>query len=181
MRDLATGPGAPLLGMGEPMTLGVVPEGDMVDYLCRRTRAGGKRMTPEVARLLYRSVDGLPNDVQRLAWIAFGIAQGVVDQPIVAMAMQRAVRHQASDFAERFERLAPSQQRVLRSLAHEPTANVYAHAFLDTVKVANANAVRTALRALQRDELVTRRQGVWRVPNAFLRTWLTDGTVDAPG
>ena len=181
MRELATGPGAPLLGMGEPMTLGVVPEGDMVDYLCRRTRAGGKRMTPDVARSLFRSVDGITNDVQRLAWIAFGIAEDVVDEAVVDMAMHRAVRHQASDFTERYERLSPSQQRVLRTLAHEPTANVYTHAFLGAVKVANANAVRTALSALQRDELVTRRDGVWHVANAFLRSWLTDGTVDAPG
>jgi hypothetical protein len=181
MRELTSGPGAPLLGMGEPMTLGVIPEGDMVDYLCRRTRAGGKRLTPEVARRLYRTVDGIPNDVQRLAWIAFGVSQDVIDEPIVAMAMHRAVRHQSSDFTDRFERLSPSQQRVLRSLAHEPTANVYARAFLDAVKVANANAVRTALAALRRDELVTRREGVWLVANPFLRSWLTDGTVDAPG
>jgi uncharacterized protein len=181
MRELAIGPGAPLLGMGEPMTLGIVPEGDMVDFLCRRSRAGGKVMTPEVARALFRAVDGLPNDVQRLAWISYGIAQDVIDEPVVALALQKAVRHQSSDFAERFQRLSPSQQRVLRELAQGPVSAVYAKAFLDAVKVANANAVRTALAALAGEELVVRRDGAWQVASPFLRTWLVDGTVDAPG
>ena len=131
--------------------------------------------------MLFGAVDGIPNDVQRIAWIAYGIAQDVIDEPIVEMAMHRAVRHQSSDFAERFERLSPSQQRVLRQLAHEPTANIYAKTFLDAVKVANSNAVRTAIAALVHRELVRRTDGQWRVANAFLRSWLTDGTVDAPG
>ena len=68
MRELSSGPGAPLLGMGERISLDVIPVADMVAFLCRRAQAGGKTMTPDIATRIYQRVDGVPNDVQKLAY-----------------------------------------------------------------------------------------------------------------
>ena len=88
------------------------------------------------------------------------------------------VRRQAGFFAERYESLAPSQQRIVRELARSPREKVYAKAFLDAVMVANANAVTTALRTLAEQEIVRRDGRQWRLTSPFFRAWLL-GHLDA--
>lgn len=172
MDRLARGPGAPLLGMAERIVLDAIPEDAMTGYLVARASEAGKPMTCEVASLIYAAVDAIPNDVQRLAFEAFLVARDAVDEEAVAIAMQRIVSHQSTDYAELYERLAPTQQRVLRALACEPTSAVYSAAFLRETDVSNANSVRAALDVLEGRELVRRREGAWVVGNAFLRAWL---------
>ncbi|MGH7687297.1 MAG: AAA family ATPase [Candidatus Dormibacteria bacterium] len=173
MERLASGPGAPLMGMGERIVLDVVPEEELTRYLVARAAAAGKPMSREVASLIYAAVDGIPNDVQRLAFEAFQLGAGAIDEEVVAIAMQRIVSHQSTDYGELYERLAPTQQRVLRTLAGEPTTAVYSAAFLRDTDISNPNSVRAALDVLQGRELVQRRDGRWMVSNAFLRAWLS--------
>jgi hypothetical protein len=129
-------------------------------------------MQPAVAQRIYACVDGIPNDVQRLAFEAYLVATRRVDEAAVDAGLARIVSHQATDFAELYERLAPTQQRILRVLASEPTATVYSAAFMEAVDVSNANAVRAALDVLASRELVRRTGREWRVSNAFFRAWL---------
>jgi hypothetical protein len=176
MRELTAGSGSALHGMGELIYLDVVPEGPMVDYLCRRARAGGKPMLPDVATRLYRLVDGVSNDVQRLAYSAYAEAHGAVCDAAVDRGLDAIIGHQGVEFQERFANLAdaPSQQRLLRYLASHPGRNLYGKAVLDELEVANANAVRTALTTLDRKELIIERDGEWRVANPFFREWLRE-------
>lgn len=172
MHRLATGPGAPLLGMGERIVLDVIPEDAMTRYLTQRAAAAGKHMSAHAAALIYAAVDGIPNDVQRLAFEAFLVAGDTIDEETVAIAMQRIVSHQSTDYGELYERLAPTQQRVLRTLACEPTGAVYAASFLHEADVTNPNSVRAAVDVLEGRELLRRRDGVWAVSSAFFRAWL---------
>ena len=172
MRELSTGPGAPLLGMGERISLDVIPESDMVDLLCKRAAAGGKPAAATVAADIYRSVDGVPNDVQKLAYAAYAAAGTQLDADAVSAGFAEIVSLEAVDFAELFEQCAPSQQRLLKALAAAPTAAVFSHDFLHRVGVANANSVRKAIDALSRRELLRRRPDGWYVADPFFRSWL---------
>ncbi len=172
MERLTRGRGAPLLGMGETFNLEVVPEDEMSAHLVGRAKRGGKRLTRADARTLYRRADRIPNDVQWLAHAAFEAADEVIDAEAIEAGLAAIVRRQAGFFAERFESLAPSQQRIVRELARSPREKVYAKAFLDTVMVANANAVTTALRTLAEQEIVRREGRQWRLASPFFRAWL---------
>jgi hypothetical protein len=173
MERLTRTRGAPLYGMGEVLTLGIVPRAEIVEYLRRRARSAGKPLTKAGAELLFERAGGIPNDVQWLAHSAFEHASGdAIDEQAIDTGLAAIVARQSSSFAERFEVLAPSQQRTLKALAESPVEHVYARSFLDRVGVANANAVRKALAALARAELVERGGGAWRLTNPFLRAWL---------
>ena len=172
MEKLAVGPGAPLLGMGERISLGPVPQTEMVQFLCNRARDGGKDMPHDAARAAFAAVDGIPNDVQRLAYEAFSLAGDAIDAAAVELALARIVSHRAVDYEESFTRLAPVQQRVLRSLARQPRSDVYSRSFLEQVDVANANSVRKALEVLSDLELVTQHRAEWTVADTFFRQWL---------
>jgi hypothetical protein len=183
MERLTRGRGAPLLGMGELFHLDVVPEAEMVDHLVARAAAGGKRLAEDIARELYRTAGAVPNDVQWLAHAAFEAAgtRKVISGADVAAGMAAIVARQAVVFAERYEALSASQRRVVRELARRPVEKVYAKAFLDAVRVANANAVATALRALSAKELVRHRAGQWELTSPFFGAWLAAQTANPAG
>jgi hypothetical protein len=173
MRELSQGPGAPLLGMGERISLDVIPIREMTAFLRARASAGGKPMTEETATSIYRCVDGVPNDVQKLAYAAFLQADAHIDQEAVARGLAQLVSLEAIDYVELLDECSPSQQRLLKALAREPREHVYSSEFMLEVDVSNANAIRKALDALQRRELVRRDPGRrWTVANPFFRAWL---------
>jgi hypothetical protein len=174
MERLTRGRGAPLLGMGETFNLEVVPEDDMSAHLVARAKRGGKRLSRADARALYRRADGIPTDVQWLGHAAFEAAGDTIDGEAIETGLASIIGRQAGFFAERYESLSPSQQRIVRELARSPREKVYAKAFLDAVLVANANAVTTALRALAEQELVRREGRQWRLANPFFRAWLLE-------
>ena len=176
MERLTVGRGAPLLGMGETFRLGVVPEAEMAAHLAERAASAGKVLSEATARVLYSRADGIPNDVQWLAHGAFeaaGRSKTITDATVEA-AMAAVVSRQAGLFAERYEALSAAQQRIVRELARGPVERVYAKAFLDRVRVANANAVTTALRALSDREIVRRGEARWQLASPFFRAWLVD-------
>jgi len=174
MERLTRARGAPLYGMGELVVIDVIAEDEMVAYLRRRARAGDKAMSRDAARYLYALAGAVPNDVQWLAYSAFEAAGdgAEIDDAAIDAGMDAVVGRQASNFAERFEVLAPSQQRVLKALAEAPTSKLFTKVFMDRVQVANANAVRRAIDVLSGHELVQRRAGVYEVASPFLVAWL---------
>jgi uncharacterized protein len=180
MERLTRGRGAPLLGMGETFNLEVVPEDEMSAHLVARAKRGGKRLTRADARALYRRAGGVPNDVQWLAHAAFEAAGDMIDAGAIDAGLAGIIRRQAGFYAERYESLAPSQQRIVRELARSPREKIYAKAFLDAVMVANANAVTTALRTLAEQEIVRREGRQWRLASPFFRAWLLDA-LEEPG
>ena len=175
MQRIATGPGAPLLGMGETFSLGLIPEDIMVPFLTRRARSAGKHMPLPVGRLIYEAVDGIPNDVQRLAYDVFAQGGDRLDADEVEAAIKRLVSHRAVDYEESFVRLAPGQQRLLKALARQPRSSLYSRAFMDEIELANSTSVRRALDALEDLEQVAFRSGKWTVADAFYRRWLAGG------
>ncbi len=179
MERLTKGSGAPLAGMGERIVLDVVAEAPMVAFLRRRARAAGRHLDRPTAALIYHSADRVPNFVQQLALAALEAAgeEPAVTAEHVEAGVGTIVERAASAYAQQYEELAraPAQQRLLRALARRPRAAVYAKAFLDEVGVANANAVTTALRALDGRELTVRRGREWDVADPFLRRWLLNG------
>lgn len=177
MERLTAKRGAPLYGMGERLVIDVIPEEKMVPYLQRRAKVVDRRMPVGTARQIYQRAGAVPHYVQYLALAAVEatpLGEDVTEER-VDHGIAEVVSRQASDFADRVEPLAGSQQRILRVLASGPVRKVYGRAFLDAVDVSNANGVTQALRALEAAELIQRRSGAWTVVDPFLARWLAPG------
>lgn len=172
MEELSTGPGAPLLKVGTRISLAPIPQGLMTSFLAERSAAGKKDLDPDVAATIYQVARGIPNDVQQLAFWAFEEPGRRITKPTVERALDRVVSLQAEDFAEAYDKLAPSQQRLLEVLSRGPVVDVYSRQMMQLVDVANANAIRVALRRLGELELVERTPTGWRVTSVFFERWL---------
>jgi hypothetical protein len=170
MEQLSEGSGAPLLQVGTKISLAPIPKALMVPFLEDRARSGGKELV--AAELIYDLTRGVPNDVQQLAFWAFQEPAATIDADAVQQALDRLVALQAEDFADSFDKLAPSQQRLLEALAEGAVNDPYTRRMLERVEVANANAIRVALRRLGDLELVDHSPAGWRVASAFFERWL---------
>jgi uncharacterized protein len=174
MEDLVSAPNAALYGMAERIELGPLPAKVMTSYLRRRARAGRKPMTAEVAGLVVDLASPVPNDIQRLAYEAYDVAGDVIDDAAVRRGLDRAVAHEAVTYAERFERLAPGQRRVVVALAENSETSPYSGAFAARTGLANASSVSKAISALEADELVIERDGALAVSDPFFAAWLRE-------
>ncbi|MGH9091018.1 MAG: hypothetical protein ACRDZR_06520, partial [Acidimicrobiales bacterium] len=171
MGRLTTLPGAPLLGMGDVLRLGPVPDEAMRAFLVERALACGKVLPDAAAAAVCELAGPVPNDIQRLAQHAFDVAEDTIDVEAVESGMSVAVSRQEETFAERFEQLAPSQQRLLSLLAGEDLDQPMSRTVATRIEVTEG-AVRKSLRVLDDMELVVRRKGRWEVADPFMRRWL---------
>lgn len=172
MEQLTLDRGAPLYGLAERLSLDVLPETVMSDYLRERAAVGRKPMSAQAAARIIARAGPVPNDIQRLAYEAWGQAARSVTVDDVDAAMASAVEHEASQYAERYGRLSPGQRRVLSTLAAGPVQEPYASVFARAVGLATGTSVRRALEALMAEELVTRRHGHYQVFDPFFAAWL---------
>ena len=89
MEELVVADTAPLFGMTQKIDLGPIPEGVMVDYLCERSRAGGKLMADALARRIVEIAGPVPNDIQHLAFEVHESAAKRVDEAAIAAGLRR--------------------------------------------------------------------------------------------
>ena len=173
---------APLYGMTERIGLRPIPTDEMIPYLVERAATGKKRLTLEAAQLIVDIAGPVPNDIQRMAYQAFELADRTIDGGTVDSAMQVIVDHESHLFEERLQRLTASQERVLRALAGGSDASVGSARFAREVGLATATSVHRTLEALEKAELITRRDRRWGLVDPFFAKWLErirrDGSSD---
>jgi hypothetical protein len=172
MHDLHTGPGAPLLGVGEILTLDLVPEADMVAFLRHRSAAGGQEMTEEAARLLFGRARGVPAYVQRLAYEAFDSNGAVIDAATVERAVATVLKRERQYFEVIYEDLAPNQRSLVRALAVEPARSITSREFLDRSGLRADSSAQRALQALEASEKVELGPHGWQVTDPLFALWL---------
>jgi hypothetical protein len=172
MERLAIGPHAPLLGVGEPMPLDVIPEEDMVRFLIDRAKIGGKLLAVESATRIYEVGRGVPYYVQELAYHAFAQAEYTVTLADVELAVEVLVGSVAGLSRPVYERLRPLERKVLLALAEQPAAQTYSADFLARSGVRASSSVERPLEELERVELVELSPVGWRVANPFMEIWI---------
>ncbi|MHB8613571.1 MAG: ATP-binding protein [Candidatus Dormibacteraceae bacterium] len=173
MHDLHSGPGAPLLGVGELMTLDTVPESDMIAFIKSRSEVGGKRMIEGAARLLFNRARGVPAYVQRLAFEAFEVAERKnIDEKTAEMAVDTVLKRERQYFEVMYEDLAPNQRNLIRALASQPEKNPTSRDFLDRARLRADSSSHRALSALESAEKVELGPNGWQVSDPLFALWL---------
>ena len=175
MHELTAGQGAPMLGIGEILTLQPVSEKDMTNFLQQRTEAAGKKMTDGAARLLYARARGVPAYVQRLAFEAYEGAGRVIDEAGVETAVATVLRRERQYFEVMYEDLAPNQRRMMRALAQQPARSITSRDFLDRAGLRADSSSHRALSALEVAEKVELGPDGWQVTDPLFALWLAGG------
>lgn len=114
----------------------------------------------------------MPNDIQRLAYEAFNLSAGVIDDAAVNTGIEQAVAHEASAYADLLGRRSPGQRRVLVALAVGTERSTFSAAFAHSAGLAGGNSVKRTIDALEADELIVRHDRTWRIADPFFAAWL---------
>ncbi len=181
MHELHSGPGAPLLGVGELMTLDLVPEVDMIAFIQSRAEAEGKRVSEEAARLLFERARGVPAYVQRLAFEAFEAGGKVIDEAAAEQAVATVLKRERQYFEVIFEDLAPNQRHLIRALAVQPARNITSRDFIDRARLRADSSAQRALSALDTAEKVELGPDGWQVADPLFALWLARGGAAVEG
>lgn len=172
MERLVVSSEAPLYGMAQRMFLGPIPSDVMNAHLVERASTGGKHLSAAVAAVIVALAGPVPNDIQRLAFEAYGVAGDTIDEGAVSAGMAAGVAHEAAQYSERFAELSGTQARVLVALAGYDRSPTFSAEFARTVGAANASSVKRAIDALEMKELVVERDRLWVPSDPFLAAWL---------
>jgi uncharacterized protein len=174
MHELYAGPGAPLLGVGEILTLDLVPEADMIAFLHHRSAAGGKEMTEGAARTLYARARGVPAYVQRLAFEAFDSDGKAIDEAGVELAVSTVLKRERQYFEVIYEDLAPNQRNMVRALATAPARSITSREFLDRSGLRADSSAQRALSSLEASEKIELGPDGWQVTDPLFALWLAE-------
>jgi hypothetical protein len=166
---------APLYGVGLKVYLPRIARADFVAYLVQRSADAGKSMPEDLAVTIYDMANGIPNDVQLLAFWAFEHSARTVDDAALAEGLVTAVGSQAVEYQAIFDRLAPSQQRLVKLIAGGEGTNLISSRVLRHLEVSSTTAVRKARDALAGMEVIERETGAWTVTSGLFREWLLGG------
>ena len=174
MHKLHAGPGAPLLGVGELLTLDLVPEADMIAFLQERARSEGRSMTEAAARLIYARARGVPAYVQRVAFEAFEAGTEITEVE-AKLAVETVLRRERQYFEVIYEDLSLVQRSVIRALGVEPTRNPSSRDFMDRSGVRAASSSQRAIAALEAAEKIELGPDGWQVADPLFALWLARG------
>lgn len=172
MHQLTLDATGPLYGMATTLALSAIPAAEMSDFLIRRANAGNKELAVGVADRIVELAGPVPNDIQYLAYEAYGAAGRRITARDVETGLQLAVEHEADFNAWRFDALSAGQRRVLTQLARQPTAQPYSDDFRRATNVRSPGALRNALHPLLDQDLVASVDDTYRVTSPFFAAWL---------
>jgi uncharacterized protein len=167
----------PLYRLARPMALPPIERDAFGAFIRARFAGAHSQINAAAVQQLLEVTAGHPNDTQELAHFTWAraIAEGRPATPsTVRAALTDVVTAESARFALIWESLVPVQRRVLTAIATAAHRGVYSKQVRDEFQLGDPQVVQKALRRLVEVELVeTVGRGVYRVPDVFLRTWLT--------
>jgi hypothetical protein len=168
---------SPLYNVGIKVYLSKIERDVFVAYLMERAEDSGKSLPPAVAGRIYDITSGVPNDVQQLAYFSWEAAKRVIDDAAVDSALPLAVGDHQGEFVATFEALSLTQQRLLKLVARGDQIDNWGAKAVQRELDVTQNAARAAGAALEKQDLVMRRDERWVIASGLMREWLT-GTYD---
>lgn len=166
---------SPLYGMAQRITLGPIPRSEMTSFLRSRAKSVNIGMDRRVADYIVDLAWPTPNDIQRLAYHAYLVAEGEeITFADVDEGFALAVRLESASYSEVLTGVSVGQRKVLQRLAQGQREEPYGGEFVRSTGLANPSSVRKAVTALINLALVVEENGEYRVSDPFFARWLRD-------
>ncbi len=165
----------PFWRSAKQMELGVIAPEAFGPWVAERFRQTGKRVTDEALARAFEITGGHPYATQELFYFLWGQtpARGSADVDQLELALNGTLRSENAHFGLLWDSLAGAQRLVLMALAEEQPGHPLTSEYQRRHSLPATPTVQTALAALVRGELVTRRgRGEYAIAEPFLAEWL---------
>ena len=176
MQRVFTDENQPLYRLARPLSLRPIDVDDFATFIRGRFASTRKQVTDDTIDRVLAITEGHPNDTQELCYFTWAIAQAEGSPPTTGMvdrALNQVVEAEAARYTTLWEQLSVHQRLVLSALV-VGGEGVFSEAYRRQHRLGSASSVQRSLdRLLERDlvELLPERR--YRVPDVFLRAWIT--------
>ena len=154
--------------------VGEIDIDDFSQFIIARFKKGDRKISKDAAIEIIETASGVSGDVQELCaalWDATG--QGAEISAIdIPVALEIVFMRERKGFEKMASSLTPLQLKVLHGLALYPGAKVYSADFLRNVGMANAGAVKKALKRLEDVDIIYLVDGKYKFGDSFFRQWI---------
>ena len=163
----------PLWRSAKPLELGRIPVAEFGSFVLERFEGAGRAVERETIARLLEVTDGHPHATQELAYFLWEHAprDESATPEHLKLAIEALLRAENARFTLLWEEAATVQRQLLQALGVE-SGRPYSKRFRERHALPPANSVQTALRALERRELVLGTDGEYRIVEPFLAEWL---------
>lgn len=175
MSNMFNSPSKPFYQSAISMGLEPIPADTYADFATRLFAERGKHVEREVIETIWKQYDGYTWFVQMMmnelyALTPFG---STCHQGLIAEARYNVIMSQENSYKDLLSNIPPKQKAVLQAIAKEVAAhNITSAKFIKKYNLSSASSVQSAVKLLLKNDLITQRDGVYRVYDFFLSEWL---------
>lgn len=170
LRDMFENKARPFYKSTMKLELEGMPHDVFADLVATRFESGGHPIAPALAEQIVSFTNGYAYYTQKLALIYFdALESGETD---LAKAQAELIRSESSDCENMYVGLAANQKKVLKAVANNPTANLYASSYLRDNQLGAASSVKMAVEKLKQLDYIEERDGKWRTVDPILEKWI---------
>jgi hypothetical protein len=175
MRQIFNDENEPFWRSAKQTELDVIPPDLFGSYARARFEETGKKLDAEASLRALELTDGHPYATQELLYFLWeGTPAGAAaDLSTLDRALEATLRSEHSHFSLIWDGVSGAQKRVLQALAQEQPGRPLSSDYQRRHSLPATPTVQTALKALERGELVTRLgRGEYRIAEPFLTEWI---------
>lgn len=175
MSNMFNSPSKPFYQSAISMGLEPIPMDTYADFATRLFAERGKHVEREVIVTVWKQYEGYTWFVQMMmnelyALTPFG---STCHQGLIAEARYNVIMSQENSYKDLLSNIPPKQKAVLQAIAKEVAAhNITSAKFIKKYNLSSASSVQSAVKLLLKNDLITQRDGVYRVYDFFLSEWL---------
>lgn len=153
--------------------LGPLPAGEAEKYLQSRFKAGQKRIEPQAAEHIVRSVDGHPYYIQIWAQLLFENTSAEASLDDAVEIFDTLLEREKTSSELQFQGLTGSQKALIVALAKEPARSILSASYMSRHNLKSVGGTTSARDGLVELDLIERDPaGTWRVVDPLFRGWM---------
>lgn len=175
MSNMFNSPSKPFYQSAISMGLEPIPMDTYADFATRLFAERGKHVEREVIETVWKQYDGYTWFVQMMMneLYALTLFGSTCHQGMIAEARYNVIMSQENSYKDLLSNIPPKQKAVLQAIAKEVAAhNITSAKFIKKYNLSSASSVQSAVKLLLKNDLITQRDGVYRVYDFFLSEWL---------
>jgi hypothetical protein len=172
MRRIFSDANEPFWRSAKQMELGVIEPEQFAGYIRERFEATGRRVSADAVERVLEVTRGHPYATQELCYFLWQrTGRRTAGADAVDEALTDVLRSEHAHFTLLWGKASSAQRNVLHALARaagHPLSTSYRRRF----SLPGPSTVQKALEALERDELISRREGFVEISEPFLAEWI---------
>ena len=164
----------PFWRSAKQMELGVIAPPLFGAFLHSQFERTGRTIDAATTQAALDITHAHPYGTQELAYALWEVTprRGTARAPHLAEALTRVLRSEHAHFDRIWERAAKAQRLTLEALAREPGRPPFSRGYRQRHALPATSTVQRALDTLERDELIERHSGGYRISEPFLAEWI---------